>query len=51
LSDEWFGQGAALEKSQEVAKQPSFDPHFKTERSPQFQVALQMIFEVSAGHA
>jgi hypothetical protein len=40
-----------LEKSQEVAKQPPFGPHFKTERSPQFEVALQMIFEICAGHA
>jgi hypothetical protein len=51
LSDERSGQRALLERSQEVAKQPPFDPHFKTERSPQFEVALQMIFEISAGHA
>jgi hypothetical protein len=51
LSDEWFGQRSPLKNGQEVVKQPPFDQHFETERSPQFEVALQMIFKVSAGHA
>jgi hypothetical protein len=51
LSDERFGQRAPLQKSQEVAKQSPLDPHFKAEPSPQFEVTLQMIFEVGAGHA
>jgi hypothetical protein len=51
LTHEWFGQCAPLEEGQKVVKQASFDPHFKTERSPQFEVALQMILEIYAGHA
>jgi hypothetical protein len=39
-----------LEKSQKVVKQPAFRPHFETERSSQFEVALQVIFEIRAGH-
>jgi hypothetical protein len=39
-----------LEKGQEISKQPSFGLHCETERSPQFEVALQMVFQVSAGH-
>jgi hypothetical protein len=51
LGRHWLGQHAPLQNGQEVAQLSAFHPHFKTERSPQFEVALQVIFEISAGHA
>jgi hypothetical protein len=40
-----------LEEGQKVVKQSAFSPHCETKRSPQFKVALQVIFEIGAGHA
>jgi hypothetical protein len=51
LSDVWFCHCSPGKERQEVTKHPAFHPHFETERSPQFEVALQMIFEISTGHA
>jgi hypothetical protein len=47
----WFCHCSPGKERQEVTKHPAFHPHFETERSPQFEVALQMIFEISTGHA
>jgi hypothetical protein len=51
LGDEWLSQSAPLEKGHEVLEQPVFDPHFETERPPQFEVALQVILEIRGAHA
>jgi len=40
-----------LEKGHEILKQPAFEPHFETERPPQFEVAFQVILQIRAGHA
>jgi len=51
----WAMSGSASvrpwRKARKSVKQSAFSPHCETKRSPQFKVALQVIFEIGAGHA